>query len=100
MKTNETDQHPWNHEDVQRKESGKRGTGNNRSTKHQFHDYWACNGHATGDRSSDTQAPVSVLIEAKHLSAESHPKRHQQKEHADDPRKLTRKFVGPEQKHL
>src|SRR6267154_3184298 len=72
MKTNETDQHSWNHEDMQREKSRQRRSGNNRSTEHQFHDYWACNGYATGDRSSDTQSPVSVLIAAQHLSAEGH----------------------------
>src|SRR5882724_7350302 len=72
MKTNETDQHSWNHEDIQREKSRQRRSGNNRSTEHQFHDYWACNGHATGDRSSDTQAPVSVLIKTQHLAAETH----------------------------
>src|SRR6266403_3359769 len=72
MKTNETDQHSWNHEDMQREKSRQRRSGNNRSTEHQFHDYWACNGYTTGDRSSDTQAPVSVLIKTQHLAAESH----------------------------
>src|SRR5258708_23636232 len=72
MKTNETDQHSWNHEDMQREKSRQRRSGTNRSAHHQFHDYWPCNWHATGDRSSDTQAPVSVLIKTQHLAAESH----------------------------
>src|SRR6266403_151604 len=72
VKTNKTDQHSWNHEDMQREKSRQRRSGNNRSTEHQFHNYWACNGYATGDRSSDAKSPISVLIEAQHLSGESH----------------------------
>src|SRR5258708_32646679 len=64
MKTNETDQHSWNHEDMQREKSGQRRSGNNRSTENQLHDYWACNGHAAGNGRSDTQTPVSVWIQA------------------------------------
>src|SRR5262245_14747047 len=72
MEANETDQHSWNHEDMQREKSRQRGSGNNRSTEHEFHDHWTYNGHATGDGSSYTQAPVSVLIKTQHLAAERH----------------------------
>src|SRR6266403_3282265 len=72
MKADETDQHSGNHEDMQREKSRERRSSNNRSTEHQFHDYWACNGDAACDRSPDTQAPVSVLIKTQHLAAESH----------------------------
>ena len=57
-------------------------------------------GNAAGDRSSDSQSPVGVLIEAQHLSAEGHAQSHQQEEDADDPGEFTRELVGPEQKDL
>src|SRR5260370_36124076 len=100
MKTNEADQHSWNHEDMQREKSRQRRSGNNRATEHQFHDYWARKGYATGDRSSDTQAPVSILIKTQHLAAESHAERHEQKRDAYDPAELPWKLVRSEAEDL
>src|SRR6266478_2735657 len=60
-------------------------------------------GPAIGTRlaiDAHTKAPVGVLVEAQYLPAESHPQCHEQKEHADDPRKLSRELVSPKQKHL
>src|SRR5882724_6259073 len=100
MKTNETDQHSWNHEDMQREKSGQRRTGNNRPAKHQLHDYRAQNRHSTGDRSSNSQSPICVLIEAQHLPAEGHAQCHQQKKNTYDPGELSRKFVRSKKKDL
>src|SRR5262249_57031155 len=72
MEANESDQHSWNHEDMQREESRQRCSGDNRSTEHQLDNHRAGNRHATSDRSSDTEAPASALIEAQNLSAERH----------------------------
>ena len=85
---------------MQCKKSGEGCAGNDGSTQHQFHDRGAGNGYSACDGSSDSQAPVGVLIEAKHLSAEGHTQSHQQEEDPDDPSEFTRELVGPEQEHL
>ena len=46
------------------------------------------------------KSPVSVLIEAKHLSGEGHAQSHQQEKNADDPGEFTRELVGSEQEDL
>src|SRR6516162_8091598 len=100
MQCHEADQHSWNYEYMQRKESGKRGPCDNWSTQHQLHDGRTGNGHAARDGGADSQSPVSILIEPKNLPAEGHAQRHQQKKYAENPGKFARKFVGPEEKHL
>src|SRR5258708_39117935 len=100
MKTHKSDQHSGNYKDMQREKSRQRSTGNNRPAKHQFHDYWAHNRHSTGDRSSDSESPIRVLIEAQHLSAEGHAQCHQQKKNTHDPGELSRKFVRSKKKDL
>src|SRR5258705_3768133 len=100
MKTNETDQHSWNHEDMQREKSRQRCTGDNRASQHQLHYDWSNDRHAAGDRSSDPKSPISVLIKSQHLSAERHAQRHQQKKHTDDPGELSWKFVRSEEEDL
>ncbi len=57
-------------------------------------------GNAAGDRCADAQSPVCVLIEAQHLSAERHAKRHEQQKNADDPGEFARKLVSAEKKDL
>src|SRR5262249_7171114 len=100
MKAHEADQHPWNHENVQGEESRKCRARNDRSAEHQLHDHRARNGNSAGNRRPDAEPPISVLIESQHLPAERHPQRHEQKEHTNNPSKLSRKLVGPKQKHL
>ena len=56
--------------------------------------------HTARDGCADSQAPVSILIKAENLAGEGHSQSHQQKEDAENPRKLAWKFVGAEQKDL
>src|SRR5207245_2552241 len=78
----------------------KRRAGNNRPAEHQFHHRRTQNWNVAGDRRSDPKSPISVLIEAKHLSAERHPERHQKKKYTHDPGELAWKLVGSEKKDL
>ena len=56
--------------------------------------------HAPGHRTGDRQSPIGIGIPAENLSAEEHPQRAEQQQHADDPGQLARILVGSVQKHL
>src|SRR6266403_2719288 len=68
VKTNETDQHSWNHEDMQREKSRQRRSGDDRATQHHFYDTCANNRHPTRDGRANSQPPVRVLFKSQHLS--------------------------------
>ncbi len=85
---------------MQREESGEGRAGDDGSAQHQFHNRRTENRNAAGDRSSNSQSPISVLIEAQHLSGERHAESHQQQKDSEDPGQFARKFVGAEQKYL
>src|SRR5260370_8849985 len=100
MEAHEPDEHRRNHEDMQRKESGKRRAGDDRPTQHQFHNSGALKRNRTRDRRSDPPPTICVLIEPQHLPAECHAQGHQQKEYTDDPGEFSGKFVGPKKEDL
>src|SRR5580704_9231674 len=100
MEANESDQHSGNYEDVQREESGQGRAADDGSAQHQVYNRGTDNRHPAGDRGSDSQTPVCVLIETHDLTSECHAESHQQQKDSDDPGQLAGKFVGSEQKYL
>src|ERR1700678_2268730 len=100
MEADEPDEYSGNHEYVQSKKPGERCACDDRAPQHQFHDERTKDGNAAGNRRSDSEAPVSVLIEAQNLTGKCHAKSHQQKKYADDPSQLAGKFVSSKEKHL
>ena len=56
--------------------------------------------HPPRDRRHDAEPPVRVLVEAEDLAGERHAQRHDQQQHADDPRQLARVLERAEEKHL
>src|SRR5262249_55673727 len=53
-----------------------------------------------GDRRTDAQPPVGILVETHDLSGERHAQREQQQNAAGDPGQLARVLVRAEQEHL
>src|SRR5258708_34633236 len=82
------------------KGSGQSFAGDDWSAQHWGNQRGSDERDSTHDRSSDTQAPVRILVEAQHLARESHPERHQQKEDADNPGQLAWIFISSEQEYL
>jgi hypothetical protein len=81
-------------------EPGEGGSGNDRPPQHHVYQRVADERYPAGNRRSNTQPPICVLIEAQNLARERHSQRHQQKKHAKNPGQFTRIFVRPKQKHL
>ena len=52
------------------------------------------------DGRADAEAPISILIEAQHLTGKGHAQSEQQQQHAYDPGELAREFIGSEKKDL
>src|SRR5262245_7690609 len=100
MKADECDQQSRNHKNMQRKETRESRSRYDRPAQHQFHYSRTNNWNAAGDRCSDPQSPIGVLIETEHLSAEGHAQRHQQQKNTDDPGEFPWKFVSPEKEDL
>ena len=61
-----------------------------------MHKLSADDGDAAGNRRSDAQAPVSILIEAQHLPGKRHAKSHEQKKDAEYPGEFAGEFVCAE----
>src|SRR3984885_1705317 len=89
-----------NHEYMQRKKPRESRARDDRATQHQLHNKGTEDGNAAGNRRSDSQTPVGVLIEAHDLTCKCHAESHQQKKYADYPGQFTRKFVSSKEKHL
>ena len=62
---------------MQREESRKGRSGNDRAAQHQVHSPGPDHRHAARDRGPDAQSPVGILVESQHLASKSHAKRHQ-----------------------
>ena len=56
--------------------------------------------NAAHNGDTDSESPVSVLVETKDLSGKGHPQSHQEQKYANDPGQLARKLVGAEKDHL
>ncbi len=64
MQAHQANQHPGNHENVEREKTRKRGAGNNRAAEHEFYGGGPQDRHAAGDGSADSQPPIGVLVES------------------------------------
>src|ERR1700733_11912583 len=53
-----------------------------------------------GDGCPDADAPISIGVEPHHLTAESQPESHDQKDTSRYPGEFTRVFIGTPEKHL
>src|SRR5262249_15870580 len=68
--------------------------------QHELHDCRTDKRNSAGNRRSDSETPIGVLIEPQHLSCECHAECHQQKEYTEDPCELSRILVSAEQEDL
>src|SRR3989442_12066955 len=100
MEPDHADQDSGNEEDVHREESGQRAPRDDRTAEQHLNERVADTRGTRCDRRPDPEPPVRVLIPPEYLAREGHAERAQEQEHADDPRELTRVFVGAKQKDL
>src|SRR5215469_13315793 len=100
MHAYERDQQSWNYKPMERKESRQQGAADNRPSQHQFDKGVADYRRSACYRRTDSQSPVSVLLEPQDLARKGHSKGHQEKEHTDDPGQLPRKLVRTEKEDL
>ena len=100
MEPDHADQDSGNEEDVHREESRQCAPRDDRTTEQHLNERVADTRGTRCDRRPDPEPPVRVLIPPQDLAREGHAERAQEQEHADDPRELTRVFVGAKQKDL
>src|SRR6266850_1384544 len=100
VQTGERDEHPGDHEDVEREEPRQRPAGDDRPSQEHVDQRRPDNRRTRGDRCADPEPPVGVLIPPEDLPSEGHAERAQEEEDPSDPRQLARVFVGAEEEDL
>ena len=62
VQSGERDEHPRDHEHVEREEPRERSAGDDRPAQHHVHERVADKGCARGDRRPDSEPPVGILV--------------------------------------
>src|SRR6266542_6968896 len=99
MQTDERDDESGNNKHMQREESRQRFPRDDRSGEHEMNNVCSENRGTSHYRGADSQAPVSILIEAQDLACKGHSQRAEKQHDARYPRQLARIFESSEQKH-
>jgi hypothetical protein len=76
MHADERDQHARNDKDMNGKKAGQGFTSDNGAAKHGVNQRGPDERDSTHNRSSDTKAPVRILVKTQYLPRERHPERH------------------------
>src|SRR5215475_73360 len=100
MEPEHSDEDAGNEEDVHGEEPRQRASRDDGTAEEQMNEGVSDTWGTRRDRRADPEPPVRVLIPPEYLAREGHAERAQEQEHADDPRELTRVFVGAKQKDL